>query len=111
MFFQLGITFLADNDPRDNYQYEITVYTGIGGDAGTSSNVTIILCGEKTNSKPHVLLDEDKELFCSGSVDTFILTTPESLGELSSLQIWHNNKGNQPAWYVFLNSCRFSKII
>ena len=45
--FQLGITFLADNDPRDPYQYEITVYTGIGGDAGTSSNVTVLLCGDK----------------------------------------------------------------
>lgn len=96
---KLGIAFLADNDPNDTYQYDVTVYTGIGGDAGTSSNVTVVLCGDQV-SRPHVLFEEGKELFCSGSVDSFILTTPKCLGDLESIQIWHNNKGNQPSWYL-----------
>ena len=36
--------------------------------------------------------------FFSGSVDPFLLTVPQSLGNLKNIRIWHNNGGNYPSW-------------
>lgn len=35
-----------------------------------------------------------------GSVDSFLLTTSETLGELSYIRMWHDNFGKDPAWFV-----------
>jgi len=31
--------------------------------------------------------------------DWFVIFTPESLGELQSIHIWHDNYGTDPDWY------------
>lgn len=41
--FQLGASPLPDNESTDKYIYEILVYTGHQGNAGTKSNVILFL--------------------------------------------------------------------
>jgi len=43
MFYQLGLTPLLDNDPKDRYYYEVIVSTGMRRGAGTESKVFAIL--------------------------------------------------------------------
>lgn len=38
---QVGVTPLADNDPRDRYLYELVVYTGSAKAASTRSKVQV----------------------------------------------------------------------
>lgn len=60
--------------------------------------VTVTLLGTEGESEPHHLTDPDKPVFERGAVDTFVLTTPFSLGELQSIRLWHDNSGRHPAW-------------
>ncbi|XP_078584710.1 uncharacterized protein LOC144866889 [Branchiostoma floridae x Branchiostoma japonicum] len=87
-------------NPRKECQYVITVYTGFRGNAGTTAEVTIVLGGLTKESIPFKLRDEKRVLFEKGSVDSFLLSTEEPLGELSHLRVWHNNKGYSPGWFL-----------
>eukprot|EP00058_Branchiostoma_floridae_P017659 XP_002603148.1 hypothetical protein BRAFLDRAFT_199110 [Branchiostoma floridae] len=88
-------------NPRKECQYVITVYTGFRGNAGTTAEVvTIVLGGLNNESFPFKLRDEKRVLFEKGSVDSFLLSTEEPLGELSHLRVWHNNKGYSPGWFL-----------
>ncbi|XP_078584711.1 polycystin-1-like protein 2 [Branchiostoma floridae x Branchiostoma japonicum] len=87
-------------NPRKECQYVITVYTGFRGNAGTTAEVTIVLGGLNNESTPFKLRDEKRVLFEKGSVDSFLLSTEEPLGELSHLRVWHNNKGYSPGWFL-----------
>ena len=97
--FQVGMTFLADNNPKDQYVYLICVVTGWWPKAGTSANVFIYLRA-KYQSARHMLGDRDRKLFTSGAENWFVLTTPKKLGKMQSVMIWHDNKGRSPSWYV-----------
>ncbi|KAG7235120.1 hypothetical protein INR49_025225 [Caranx melampygus] len=94
------VTVLEDNDPLDEYCYLLSVSTGHRRGASTSSKVTITLLGADENSEPHHLTDPKKRVFERGEVDTFLVTTPFSLGDLQGIRLWHNNSGSHPAWYV-----------
>ncbi|XP_022092642.1 uncharacterized protein LOC110980349 [Acanthaster planci] len=95
-----GIAPLPDNDPHDRFLYEVTVYTGLKRNAGTTANVTLLMSGELGDSVPRVLHDPKRKVFQAGGVDSFLLATPVSLGNLMHVRIWHDNKGKRPAWYL-----------
>ncbi|KAL1007239.1 hypothetical protein UPYG_G00083860 [Umbra pygmaea] len=97
---KVKVTVLEDNDPLAEYRYMLNVSTGHRRGASTSSQVTVTLLGTEGESEPHHLTDPDKPLFERGAVDTFLLTTPFSLGELQSIRLWHDNSGGHPAWYI-----------
>ncbi|XP_034143251.1 polycystic kidney disease protein 1-like 2 [Esox lucius] len=97
---KVKVTVLEDNDPLAEYRYMLNVSTGHRRGASTSSQVTVILLGTEGESEPHHLTDPDKPVFERGTVDTFLLTTPFSLGELLSIRLWHDNSGGHPAWYI-----------
>ncbi|XP_024919509.1 polycystic kidney disease protein 1-like 2 [Cynoglossus semilaevis] len=97
---KLKVTVLEDNNPMDEYNYLLSVNTGLRRGASTSSQVTITLLGADDNSEPHHLTDKKKSLFERGSVNYFLLTTPFSLGDLLGIRLWHNNRGRHPAWFV-----------
>lgn len=100
LFQQAGVTPLEDNEPSDAYRYEITVYTGYGKKAGTTSNVSFILAGDEGESEPRLLKDPKRKTFQRRGVDIFLATFPESLGEINYLHIWHDNSGRHPSWYL-----------
>lgn len=62
--------------------------------------MTITLLGADENSEPHHLTDPKKCVFERGEVNTFLLTTPFSLGDLQGIRLWHNNSGKHPAWWA-----------
>uniref|UniRef100_A0A8C8FW89 Polycystic kidney disease 1 like 2a n=1 Tax=Oncorhynchus tshawytscha TaxID=74940 RepID=A0A8C8FW89_ONCTS len=97
---KVKVTLLEDNDPLAEYRYMLNISTGHRRGASTSSQVTVTLMGMQGESEPHHLTDPDKPVFERGAVDTFLLTTPFSLGELQSIRLWHDNSGGHPAWYI-----------
>ncbi len=80
------MTALPDNDPADKFGYEVTVWTGYRGGSGTSSKVAIILQGDDGESDPRILTYPGRQIFMRGAVDSFLLTTTEALGNLSSIR-------------------------
>ncbi|XP_033125654.1 polycystic kidney disease and receptor for egg jelly-related protein-like [Anneissia japonica] len=95
-----GVTPLKDNDPRDKIKYEITVFTGVKKRSGTSATVSFMISGDEGGSGIRVFQDEKRKIFERGGIDTFILTTKRTLGQLIHIRIWHNNKGKHPSWFL-----------
>ena len=74
--------------------YEVVVFTSVYRYAGTSANVTIMLEGESGyKSKPHVISDLSRQLLQRGSIDTFLITSKDPLGKVTTVNIWHDNSG------------------
>ncbi|XP_071797014.1 polycystin-1-like protein 2 isoform X2 [Asterias amurensis] len=95
-----GVTPLPDNDPRHHYYYEITVYTGLKRNAGTTATVFLLIGGEQGDSAPRILRDPKRKVFQKGGVDTFLLASPVALGNLNHVRVWHGNQGKNPSWYL-----------
>ena len=91
---------LLDNNDEDAYEYLITVYTGSCKDAGTSASVGCILVGKYGISDPRALYDPRFPTFQKSDMNSFILKTYYELGDLQSIQIWHNNSGEKPSWFL-----------
>ncbi|XP_048463759.1 polycystic kidney disease and receptor for egg jelly-related protein-like [Rhincodon typus] len=94
------IIVLPDNDPCDNGCYLVTFYTGGRLDAGTTADVFFTMIGASVESEVHLLYHPDHKSFRRNSVDTFLLTTRDELGELTFIRVWHNNVGTSPSWYL-----------
>ncbi|CAH1793770.1 unnamed protein product [Owenia fusiformis] len=99
---KLGVTPLADNDPRDKYYYEVIVYTGLRQNCGTKSKVNFILSGERDETDVRELSDDKRDVLQRGNIDSFLMTTPGSLGDLQYCRIWHDNSGKGPyaSWFL-----------
>ena len=91
---------MPDNDPRDNYNYEVVVYTGHSKYSGTTANVFLAISGKRDETEPRALLDVGKTALKPGGVDTFLLSVPSTLGKLDHVRIWHDNTGESPSWYL-----------
>ena len=48
---------LVDNLPIDTYYYLITVHTGVGKEASTTSNISLVISGEDSDSGVRKLTD------------------------------------------------------
>ncbi|XP_019616653.1 PREDICTED: LOW QUALITY PROTEIN: polycystic kidney disease protein 1-like 2 [Branchiostoma belcheri] len=99
---KVGVGILPGHrlNPRKDCQYVITVYTGFKGNAGTTAEVTIVLYSQDRESPPFTLSDSRRITFEKGSVDSFLVSTSEPLGDLIYLRVWHNNAGYSPAWFL-----------
>ncbi|XP_055336520.1 uncharacterized protein LOC129586976 isoform X3 [Paramacrobiotus metropolitanus] len=92
---------LPSSEPSHNYFYNLTFYTGLRAQAGTSAKVGIILEGDYDKSFPRILNEShDFPGFHSGGEDSFVIATAESLGRLVAVTIWHNGEGSRPFWYI-----------
>lgn len=54
----------------------------------------------ETESPARHLHDPTTRRFYSGAEDSFVLTTPASLGRLTHVEIWHDSSGPSPDWYL-----------
>ncbi|XP_021343133.1 uncharacterized protein LOC110443309 isoform X2 [Mizuhopecten yessoensis] len=96
-----GITYLQDNTITDQQRFEVTVETGFRKGSGTTAKISLILHGEEGMSETRELITDDRRpLFERNSRDKFILTLPDSIGKIWKVQIWHNNSGQSPSWYL-----------
>lgn len=66
--------------------------------AGTKSKVSMIVYGDEHDSEPRSLEYPDRSPFQRGSQDTFLLTTPFSMGTIQYIRIWHDNGGG--SWFL-----------
>lgn len=97
-----GVTPLADNEPADNYFYEIIVYTGTRNESATDSKVNFILSGDSGETQIRRLDDAKRRVFRRGGIDSFIMSNKKPLGDLTYLRIWHDNsgKGQFGSWFL-----------
>ncbi|XP_070569906.1 polycystin-1-like protein 2 [Ptychodera flava] len=97
-----GVTPLPDNRKRHRYFYQITVYTGMKAGSGTRSKVSMILKGSQGETQIRRLKDKKRRVFKRGSICTFMMAVPVSLGDLKSVHVWHDNsgKGQRASWYL-----------
>ncbi|CAH1789073.1 unnamed protein product [Owenia fusiformis] len=109
-----NIVFLVDNDSQHTQRYEITFETGFRRAAGTTAKVSLVLHGEEGMSETRELVsDQGQSLFERNSRDTFIMSLNESIGRIWKVQIWHNNTGVSPSWYlsrVCVKDCKSGNI-
>ena len=68
--------------------------------AGTTANIAMTMTGEHGESHPFLLKSSHWTTLARGSVNSLLVTTSESLGEISYVRVWHDNFGDDPAWYL-----------
>ncbi|CAK8686878.1 unnamed protein product [Clavelina lepadiformis] len=91
---------VADNSPNDQYRYYVTIYTGSRPNAGTTATVSMRLLGKRQRSNAHVIQRENDNVLSVGSVQSFLITTPNSLGDIKAVRMWRNDGGSSPKWYL-----------
>lgn len=94
--------------------YKISVETSKINGAGTDANVYVVLFGLNGDSgELHLKVSEtNKDPFEKGRTDIFTVKDILSLGELSKLRIWHDNRGgwSRSQKRQQLKTVRFPKI-
>ena len=88
------------NRPSDAHAYEVIICTGMRRHAGTTANVAMTITGENGESHPFLLKNSHRMTLARGNIDSFLVTTSETLGELSYIRLWHDNFGKDPSWFV-----------
>ena len=68
---------LVDNDPKDNYLYEILTFTGQWRESSCNSLVELILTGDKDQTPKRILDPGFKDTLRKGCVDSYIMKTPK----------------------------------
>ncbi|XP_076807630.1 polycystin family receptor for egg jelly-like [Clavelina lepadiformis] len=91
---------VADNSPNDQYRYYVTIYTGSRPNAGTTATVSMRLLGKRQRSNAHVIQQENENVLSVGSVQSFLITTPRSLGDIRAVRMWRNDGGSSAKWYL-----------
>ena len=89
---QVGPTILAK--PKGSYHYLITTYTGSRRNAGTTAKVVFKMSGDKGETCPVRLRDRHRPCFERQQENAFVVSYPQGIGDLSYVQIWHDNSGN-----------------
>nr|XP_055037858.1 LOW QUALITY PROTEIN: polycystic kidney disease 1 like 1 [Misgurnus anguillicaudatus] len=95
-----GLFLLPENNPSDQFLYAVTIKTGFRSRTTMTAQVHIVLYGDDGVSQTRELSSLDSKLFTCNSRNTFILSTPESLGRVWKVHLWHNNGGSSPSWYL-----------
>ena len=71
--------------------------------SGTTSNVSIVMHGSDATSAPIVIhqnTDKKRRMLARGSTDKFYVNLAQCLGSIKQLQIWHDNSGPHPSWFL-----------
>jgi hypothetical protein len=92
-----------------NRTYQVAIKTGDREKAGTDAEVFIQLFGAN-GSTPEIKLDHPNfNDFEKGHVDVFEITGKD-VGWINKVRLFHNNKKDQPGWYVDTATIRYKDI-
>ncbi|XP_048586151.1 polycystic kidney disease protein 1-like 2 isoform X1 [Nematostella vectensis] len=82
--------------------YEITIYTGVWRNNGTTANVAATISGQNGASEVIPLSDRysKRRLFARASINTFTVSLSNDIGPVTSLKLWHDNYGSNPSWFI-----------
>ncbi|XP_059131313.1 polycystin-1-like protein 1 [Peromyscus eremicus] len=95
-----GCIFLEEDTPPGHQLYAVIIDTGFRSPAQFTSKVYIVLCGENGLSETKELCCPEMSLFGRNSRHAFILSTPNQLGPLQKIQLWHDSSGPSPNWFL-----------
>ncbi|XP_013383336.2 uncharacterized protein LOC106153782 [Lingula anatina] len=93
-------THLIGNDRYDRGKYLLSVYTGVKSPVRTTAKLFVVLYGKDGQTQPKVLMDGRRENFTRGSVNNFVLTTPETIGKVTHLHIWHEETESSGDYFL-----------
>ncbi|EDO31496.1 predicted protein, partial [Nematostella vectensis] len=94
---------LSENGMGSTVQYEMTVFTGVWRNSGTTANVAIVIHGSEATSEPVVLspnMSPSRIALASGNADQFVISMASPLGSIEYLNVLHDNTGPSPAWFL-----------
>ena len=90
---KLGVTPLPDNNPADEYFYQLIVFTGQRKNAGTQSNVRdgekrphpchsllqvhFVVHGDDDETQIRTFADPHRRILQRGGVDAFLMSVPK----------------------------------
>ncbi|XP_075875519.1 lipoxygenase homology domain-containing protein 1 [Nelusetta ayraudi] len=90
-----------DEEMVEKTTYIIQVQTSDVGGAGTDANVFVILFGEYGDTGTLPLKEgANRNKFERKKKDVFRFPDLLSLGEMSKVRVWHDNKGPAPGWHL-----------
>ncbi|XP_054895001.1 lipoxygenase homology domain-containing protein 1 [Poeciliopsis prolifica] len=90
-----------DEEMVEKTTYVIQVQTSDVGGGGTDANVFLIVFGEYGDSGILPLKEStNRNKFERKMKDVFRFPDMLSLGELSKVRVWHDNKGPAPGWHL-----------
>ncbi|KAI3372735.1 hypothetical protein L3Q82_023197 [Scortum barcoo] len=90
-----------DEEMVEKTTYIIQVQTSDVGGAGTDANVFLIVFGEYGDTGMLALKESaNRNKFERKMKDVFRFPDMLSLGELSKVRVWHDNKGPAPGWHL-----------
>uniref|UniRef100_A0A8C1NTW3 Lipoxygenase homology domains 1b n=1 Tax=Cyprinus carpio TaxID=7962 RepID=A0A8C1NTW3_CYPCA len=90
-----------DEEMVEKTTYSIQVKTSDLTAAGTDANVFLIVFGENGDTGTLALRESsNRNKFERNQVDVFRFGDILSLGELSKVRVWHDNKGPAPGWHL-----------
>ncbi|XP_056306085.1 polycystic kidney disease 1 like 1 [Danio aesculapii] len=95
-----GSFLLPENNPSDRFLYAVTIDTGFRSRTRMTAKVYIVLHGDDGVSQTREISSSDSRLFTNNSRNTFILSSPECLGRVWKVHLWHDNGGSSPSWYL-----------
>lgn len=96
---QRTVLLLEDNFSWDSNCYLLAVFTGCRINAGTTANVGVHIYGSESSSRCHILKSSKRKVLRCNSQDWFLFRTPQPLGSITKIHIWHDNSGRSPDWY------------
>uniref|UniRef100_A0A3Q2GX79 Oxygen-regulated protein 1 n=1 Tax=Equus caballus TaxID=9796 RepID=A0A3Q2GX79_HORSE len=88
----------ARSESRKSVNWKVSIITSDLPNAGTSSQIYIILYGQHRSSAPIYLYGTDGARFQDGCEDIFTITVGD-IGTLFKIRIGHTNSGLSPSWH------------
>ncbi|XP_078603145.1 polycystin-1-like protein 2 [Branchiostoma floridae x Branchiostoma japonicum] len=99
------VSTIPSDVPGADYVYVVSVRTGTQPDAGTASVVGLMITGSEGRTAM-VTLNPAGLILARGGDTYHIMTTPASVGELQSVQVWHDSSGKGAMESLFIDSIK-----
>eukprot|EP00058_Branchiostoma_floridae_P014629 XP_002600117.1 hypothetical protein BRAFLDRAFT_66626 [Branchiostoma floridae] len=99
------VSTIPSEVPGADYVYVVSVRTGTQPDAGTASVVGLMITGSEGRTAM-VTLNPDGLILARGGDTYHIMTTPASVGELQSVQVWHDSSGKGAMESLFIDNIK-----
>ena len=95
----VGITVMCEIGENFSHAfYLVSIVTGSRISAGTTSNVSLQIYGEKGRSKVYTMKDPTLSVMNRGGNDSFLISSAKELGQLEKIRVWHDNTGTGSGW-------------
>ncbi|XP_078667424.1 uncharacterized protein LOC144909224 [Branchiostoma floridae x Branchiostoma belcheri] len=97
------VSTIPSEVPGADYVYVVCVRTGTQPDAGTASVVGLMITGAQGRT-PMVTLNPAGLVLARGDDTYHIMSTPSSIGQLQSVQVWHDGSGKGSMESLFIDN-------